>query len=76
MTRADLAVQIGCLCADLGEDELKVILSIAQRLTMGAKQYGVLDMERDPRDWHKETYEELCDAVVYSTLKCVRVRGG
>lgn len=75
MTREDLAVQIGCLCADLGEDELEVVLSIAKRLTMGSKQYGVLNMEQDPRDWCKETFEELCDAVVYSTLQCKRLRG-
>lgn len=50
---------------DLGDDELRVLVLIAKRLQMGAKQYGILNVACDPRDWAKEAGEEFLDATVY-----------
>lgn len=53
----------------LGVDELRVLTRIAWRLNMGAKQYGVLNVAADQRDFRgKELREELEDALVYSAI--------
>lgn len=46
MTREDFEQ----VCADLGPDELSVLVLIARRLQLGAKVYGALHIEDDPRD--------------------------
>jgi hypothetical protein len=54
------------LAARLGEDEQRVLVAIAERLSMGAKQYGRLDLATDTRDWRREGAEEALDLAVYA----------
>jgi hypothetical protein len=53
----------------LGEDEIRVLKAIAERLRMGALTYGRLDVATDKRDWKKEAHEEFLDATVYLAIK-------
>ena len=63
--------------SDLGADERAVVRLVVDRLRMGARQYGVLDVAADRRDWGRETYEELIDAAVYRAIGALsRTRGG
>jgi hypothetical protein len=54
------------LAAELGKDEQRVLVAIAERLSMGAKQYGPLDLATDRRDWRREGFEEAADLAVYA----------
>ncbi len=66
--------------AELGADELHVLARIARRLAMGARQYGVLDVRSDERDFAgKEAREEVEDCLVYfacAWLKREATKGG
>lgn len=53
---------------DLGADELRVLARIAERLTMGRRQYGELDVD-DGRDWREEATQEALDMAVYLALR-------
>lgn len=59
---------------DLGPDERRVLEVIAARLSMGARQYGPLDVPGDEREWRREAVEELLDGCVY--LACEAMRRG
>jgi len=71
---ADLARRLVGVGAELGTDELRVLLTIAERLKVGRQRYGALRTETDPRDFRKEAFEELADACVY--LGAELLRGG
>ncbi|HSY24911.1 MAG TPA: hypothetical protein VK841_22455 [Polyangiaceae bacterium] len=58
--------------ADLAEDERRVLLAIAKRLSHGARLYGKLDVEGDRRDWRAEGAEELLDGCVYLACESLR----
>jgi hypothetical protein len=58
----------------LGDDERVVLTEIASRLLAGQRQYGELDIERDARDFIKETGEELFDSCVYMACETVKQR--
>lgn len=60
------------LAADLGHDEVRVLVLIAQRLTKGADQYGILNVLDEDRDWLKESLEEELDDVVYRAAHTLR----
>jgi hypothetical protein len=65
-------------CAELGDDELRVLAYLAARLLAGQRTYGRLDLASDRRDWREERGEEIADLLVYSAfaeLTTVR-RGG
>jgi len=62
--RAELAAVVD----GLGADEVRTLLYLARRLEMGAKQYGVLDLAGDRRDWDDEARAETADLAVYATL--------
>lgn len=51
--------------AQLGDDEVLILATIAKRLQYGATQYGVLNLLADKRDWRREAGEEMADALVY-----------
>lgn len=40
---------------------------------MGLKQYGRLDVRKDPRRWTKEALEEALDLTVYLTCALMRL---
>ena len=50
----------------LGIDEVRVLQSLADRLQAGQRQYGLLRLESDRRDFRgKEAREEIEDSLVY-----------
>ncbi len=48
------------VCAELGDHELSVVLSQAERLLLGQRQYGRLNVA-DGRDWLFEALQEVSD---------------
>lgn len=64
--------RLDALWAGLGDDERRVLLVIAERLSRGAAQYGQLDVSRDTRDWKQEAHEEFLDASVYLAVRTLR----
>ncbi|MDB4993466.1 MAG: hypothetical protein JWM74_898 [Myxococcaceae bacterium] len=62
--------------AVLGSDEVAVLVIIAERLVMGAKQYGALDIANDRRIWGREALDEQIDGSVYLAIEILkRMRG-
>jgi len=53
---------------DATEDELAVVLIIAERLQMGRTVHGPLNIGTDPRDWKLERRLEFYDAMVYTVI--------
>jgi hypothetical protein len=65
----------GIVC-DLGLDEVRVLTRIAERLQMGARQYGRLYLALDPRAFRgKEAREELEDTLVYLACAWLKEAG-
>jgi hypothetical protein len=64
--------------AELGEEELRVLCHLAQRLLWGQRAYGKLELAKDTRHWAREGSEELQDFLVYSSIAAVsaKMRGG
>ncbi len=63
------------VAATLGPDELRVLASIARRLSQGESEYGRLNLRTDRRDFAgKEAREELEDFLVY--VACAHLREG
>ena len=63
--------EIAGLCDGLRGDELVVIRHICDRIAMGQKQYGVLSIAGDRRDWDREALEEICDLAVYAAIRVI-----
>ncbi len=61
---------------DLSEDALLVLDEIADRMRVGQKTYGALDLDADDRDFEQEAYEEDLDGLVYRACKVVQERKG
>jgi hypothetical protein len=61
------------ISSKLGPDELKVLEIIARRLANGQVTYGLFDVDTDPRDFARETLEEVCDAAVYSAAQLLKL---
>ena len=66
--------ELSAIVAELGADEVKMLVAIARRLAMGRRAYGPLDVKGDARDWKREATEEACDLSVY--LACELLRRG
>ena len=62
MTASD---SLAAVTSQLGDDELRVLTFIAQRLLGGATQYGALDLATDRRNFARERGEEIGDMLVY-----------
>jgi len=54
--------------------ELYSLLYVARRLSVGRKQYGVLN-PWDGHDWHSEWAEEAADAFVYASAEEMKRKG-
>jgi hypothetical protein len=65
--------ELAKLMVFLGEDELRVLVRIAERLRLGARSYGRLHIATDTRGFRKEAQEEIEDALVY--LACAWLKG-
>lgn len=61
---ADLCEFFACWSVD----ELDVLGWVAERLNLGRKRYGVLDLETDVREWVREAHEEAIDLAVYRAI--------
>ena len=68
----DLTARLTDAWAQLATEEREVLCRIADRLLIGQTTYGKLDVKNDPRDFAKETGEELYDALVYATLDVMK----
>lgn len=59
----------------LEPDAIRVVERVVERLRLGQKQYGPLDLATNPRDWKAEAAEELLDATAYLAMQSVKERG-
>ncbi len=57
-------VEIARSMQDIGPNASEMLQKIAERLSVGAKQYGDWN---EKKDWKRETIEEHLDATVYLT---------
>jgi hypothetical protein len=64
----ELQGQLAYLAGRLGVDELRVLVRIAERLEMGAKQYGALSIANFGRDPVEEGLQEFLDGSVYMSV--------
>jgi hypothetical protein len=72
----DRFVKLIACAAQLGEDELAVLHLVAERLVKGREFYGNLSLASDPRDFRRESIEEVADALVYASCALLRRDGG
>ena len=63
--------------AELGDDELRVLVRIAERLKGGMNQYDELRIAVDRREFRKtEARQEVEDALVYLACAWLKDQGG
>ncbi len=60
--------------AVLGDDEIRVLARIAERLVMGAAAYGSFQLRSDSRDFVNEAHQEALDLAVYLAAHLERGR--
>lgn len=60
--------------AQLGPDEIEVVLEVATGLRRGRAVYGELTLATDPRDLEREALDEVRDGLVYAAMGAVRRR--
>lgn len=60
----------------MGEDEVDVLLFLADRLLKGKGKYGGLNLSGDHRSWTAELLEEHADACVYVTCRALQLERG
>lgn len=63
------------LLDNMGTDEIKVMLYLAERLHAGAKKYGAINLSTDSRDWQEEIRQEVADAIMYSVFRDLQEAG-
>jgi hypothetical protein len=51
--------------SELEPDAIASLLYLAERLLVGQRAYGKIDLRTDPRDWKKEILAEVGDLLVY-----------
>jgi len=59
-------------CADLADDELRVVAHLARRLLEGQRRYGRLSLATDRRTWRRERAEEIADLLMYSAFEALK----
>jgi hypothetical protein len=70
--RDHLHARLDRALAQLGADEVLVVTVVAERLVAGARHYGALRLEADPRDFRREAGDEVLDACAYLAMALVR----
>ena len=68
----ELLAEVVDACDGLGNDEARVVIAVAKRLSLGRRCYGPLRIFEDPRDWRKEASEEALDCAVYLAADLLR----
>ena len=66
--------ELELIVAQLGDDEVRVLVRIAARLLHGLEIYGGLDLAQDVRDFDTEAREEVEDCLVYLACRWLRDR--
>lgn len=56
----------------LEPDAIRVVERVVERLRLGQRQYGPLDLATNPRDWKAEAVEELLDATAYLAMQTLK----
>lgn len=69
---AGLAGRLTDVAAELGTDELRVLVLVAERLRIGRRRYGNLQVKADCRNFHVEALEEAADGLVYAAAALMR----
>ena len=72
MSRDATLARVSITCAELGDDELRTLAYLAERLLLGQKQYGRVSIADDPRDWKRERTAEIADLLVYSAFEALK----
>jgi hypothetical protein len=72
MSRESYEQLLDATCAELGDEEVRVLAHLAARLLEGQRQYGRLALATDTRDWRRERAEEAADILMYSAFEVVR----
>ncbi len=60
--------------AALGPDIADAFDDLVTRVELGARQYGLLSLADNPRDWDREAYEEIVDLVWYCAFARLKAR--
>jgi hypothetical protein len=69
--------ELARLTAHLDDDEVRVLVRIAERLRAGARVYGPLRLAHDERMFRtKEAREEIEDALVYLACAWLKAEQG
>jgi hypothetical protein len=64
--------ELHAILPQLGDDERRVLAHIAERLLMGQRQYGELDLKSDKRDWKREREQEVEDLLMYFAFESLK----
>lgn len=64
--------ELNKLLDELEPDALRALAYLAQRLLIGQRCYGRLDLATDARDWAKERTAEIGDLLVYSAFEALK----
>lgn len=72
MDGAGLAERLVDVAAELGIDELRVLVLVAERLRTGRQRYGTLQVATDRRCFPVEALEEAADGLVYAAVALMR----
>ena len=70
----DRTARLLCVARQLGDDELAVLLLVAERLAMGQRRYGAFHVASDPRSFDIEALEEAADGLVYAAAALIRAK--
>ena len=69
--------ELAAVVAQLGDDEVRVLVRIAERLKGGMHAYGELRIAVDRREFRKtEARQEIEDALVYLACAWLKEEGG
>ena len=58
--------------SQLGAEEREVLVLVAERLLMGQRQYGLLRLAVDGRNFAREAAEEAADGAIYAACALLR----
>jgi hypothetical protein len=72
MSRDALTTRLGACAIGLNDDELAVLVVVAERLASGRAPYGPLVLATDRRNFRAEAAEEGMDAALYLAMHAVR----
>jgi hypothetical protein len=75
VVRATLERELAGVVGELGDDEVRVMVTLGRRLLLGQQTYGRLDLATDSRDWRQERTAEIIDLLVYSAFETLRREG-